>query len=63
LLLKTKGPKLPAKDANANTRTPEPTDKSEVLPSESAKKQGKKKAASEVANDEVSVHDISLAEQ
>ena len=58
--MKTKGPKLPVKDANADTRTPEPTDKNDVPPSESARKQGKKKVTSEVTNDEVSIRDSTL---
>lgn len=41
------------KDANADTRTPEPSDKNEVAPAESAKKQGKKKATDDTAVDEV----------
>ncbi|KAJ3506634.1 hypothetical protein NMY22_g17184 [Coprinellus aureogranulatus] len=52
VLLKTKGSKLPVKDANADTRTPEPTDKTEAAAVESAKKQGKKKATGDAAIDE-----------
>ena len=63
LLLKTKGAKLPAKDANAATRTPEPTDNNEDPSSESAKKQGGKKGAGDVAHDEVRIHDIRSVER
>lgn len=43
------------KDANADTRTPEPSDKTEVAHVESAKKQGKKKATADATNDEVRI--------
>ena len=52
-ILRIKGSKLPTTDANTTeTSTPEPSDRIEIVTSESAKKQGKKKA--EEVDDEVS---------
>lgn len=54
-ILRIKGSKLPTVDANtAETSTPEPSDRVEIVTSESAKKQGKKKA--EDVDDEVSLN-------
>jgi hypothetical protein len=54
-ILRIKGLKLPTVDANtAETSTPEPSDRIEIVTSESAKKQGKKKA--EDVDDEVSLN-------